>query len=349
MGMKVSASPSVIVPRTKPKMIAIGDSLTAGMQDANLVGSRQEHSYPALVAKQAGLDFKQPLLSEAGIPPKLFLSPGSSLIGTAWRYTMTGLAQAIPSVAVALGINPPEFLFQPLYNLGQMGKLQDKSGHDNFAIPGFEARHLSNIANVHDWVGEVKQGLDSRGSMLVAAPYARQILQGGQSAKHGRSEIDAAVAEQPDLVMLWAGNNDALAGAISGEVTDTTLTPMEDRQWVISEKRFPWSKPREVLTDEVVPGFRSTMDGPQGLVTRLMNETEADVMLMNIPDVTVIPHLFHLGEKVGPLPFRMMLPGGLDITKKIENWKLPNQVKGEGKEGREFYPEGSRVGLGTIL
>src|ERR1017187_833085 len=70
------------VAKTAPpplKLVAIGDSLTAGMQDANLCEERQLHSYPNLIAKQAGLPFKQPLMNNQGIPPKLFLSPGTSL------------------------------------------------------------------------------------------------------------------------------------------------------------------------------------------------------------------------------------------------------------------------------
>lgn len=349
--MKVNALPpsSPLAPSRPIKIVALGDSLTAGMQDANLIGDRQELSYGAQIARQAGLPFKQPLLDNRGIPPQLFLSPKTSLIDTAWRYTMVGVAQALPTAALALGLNPPEFLFWPLYHAGGMGQVKDPGEIQNFAIPGVEARHLSGVDNVHDVVRDVRAGIDSKGSLLAAAPYARQILQGGRSAAHGKNQLDSAIEQKPDMVLLWAGSNDALAGALKGEVNDSNLTPMEDRKWKITQKKYPWSKPREVETREVIPGFRSTMVGENGLLTRLLSETDAEIMLMNIPDVTVIPHLFPLGQKVGPLPFRMMLPGGIDVTEKIENWHLSSLVKGEGKDGRPIFPQGSSVGLGTLL
>ncbi|MBS2039759.1 SGNH/GDSL hydrolase family protein [bacterium] len=344
--MKVSSQLPVVAPRKAPKLVAIGDSLTAGMQDCNLVGSRQEHSYPNLIAKQGGFVFKQPLLKENGIPPKLFMSPDASLMKAAWRYTLVGLAHTAPMAATALGINPPEWLYTGIYHAGGMGQRVEKGEVQNFAIPGLEARHLNNIHSVKDFGHEVVMGIENKGAMLAEIPFIRQITQGGRSACHGVSQVDAAVAQKPDMVMLWAGNNDALAGALSGEVNDLSLTPMEDRPWKMEKKKWPWSKPSEVETPEVIPGFRSTMNEAVG---RLLKETDAEIMLMNIPDVTVIPHLFRLGEKVGPLPFRMVLPGGADVTEKIANWKLPTKINGKGKGGRLYFPEGTRVGLAQIL
>jgi lysophospholipase L1-like esterase len=54
--------------------VAVGDSLAAGVVSASLVETRQRHSFPAIVARQAGVaDFQQPLVSEPGIPPELSL------------------------------------------------------------------------------------------------------------------------------------------------------------------------------------------------------------------------------------------------------------------------------------
>ena len=344
--MKVCSQMPAVGARKAPKLVAIGDSLTAGMQDCNLVGSRQEHSYPNLIARQGGFVFKQPLLTENGIPPKLFMSPDSSLMKTAWRYTLAGLAQSVPLAATALGVNPPEWLYTGLYHAGGMGQRQEKGEIQNFAIPGLEARHLNTVHSVKDYGHEVAMGIERKVQMLAEVPFIRQITQGGQSAKHGVSQVDAAVAQKPDMVMLWAGNNDALAGALSGDVNDLSLTPMEDRPWNMEKKKWPWSKPGVVQTPEVIPGFTSTMNETVG---RLLKETDAEIMLMNIPDVTVIPHLFKLGEKVGPLPFRMLLPGGADVTDKISNWKLPTKINGKGKDGRTYFPDGTRVGLAQIL
>lgn len=54
--------------------VALGDSLTAGFSSGGLVQTYQQGSYPALLARQAGVaDFEQPLVSEPGIPVLLTL------------------------------------------------------------------------------------------------------------------------------------------------------------------------------------------------------------------------------------------------------------------------------------
>jgi len=54
--------------------VALGDSLTAEFSDGSLVESHQRGSYPALLARQAGVTtFEQPLVSDPGIPTELTL------------------------------------------------------------------------------------------------------------------------------------------------------------------------------------------------------------------------------------------------------------------------------------
>jgi len=58
---------------------ALGDSLTAGFQNGGLVDYYQQVSFPALIAKQAGVeDFALPLVSPPGIPPLLKLEVDQS-------------------------------------------------------------------------------------------------------------------------------------------------------------------------------------------------------------------------------------------------------------------------------
>lgn len=55
--------------------VAVGDSLTAGVVSGSLVQTHQANSYPALIARQAGIsDFQQPLVAEPGLPPELALT-----------------------------------------------------------------------------------------------------------------------------------------------------------------------------------------------------------------------------------------------------------------------------------
>src|SRR4030042_5665752 len=57
------------VPSLLDKMVAVGNSLTAGVQSAGLVEYFQLHSYPYLIADQMGksADFQQPLISSPGV------------------------------------------------------------------------------------------------------------------------------------------------------------------------------------------------------------------------------------------------------------------------------------------
>lgn len=344
--MKIASRP----PLYKPRMVAVGDSLTAGMQDANLIAERQVHSYPALVARQAGLDFRQPLMSKEGAPPRLFLSPGTSLGQTTWRYLQVGAAAALPFAALALGVVPPEFTLFPLWYAGGMGSApRPDTPVQNLAIPGFELRELTDVSNLKTLMRGMANKSEGSGELVATGPYTKYILQDGGWSGQGQSQIDKAVAQDPDLVILWAGNNDALATALQGHVDDRSLTPMEDRRWTYTSYNPLTGKRKEHQTCTVQPGFAQSLAGPQGSVTRLLAETDAEVVMMNVPDVTVVPFLHKLGEPVGELPFRLMLPGGVDVTEKIEKWVMPRAIKGEGKDGRRFFPENTRVGLPMIL
>jgi lysophospholipase L1-like esterase len=339
MNVKVLNTPSVNAPTTKPlKLVAVGDSLTAGMQDMNLIGSRQESSYPNLLAKSLGVPFTQPTLSNQGIPPRFFLSPGSSILRSAWRYAQVGLAGAPAMGALALGFVPPDWSLWPMCQVGGMGKPQAKESFQNLAVPGFELRHINSVRRPHQVMEEMADGAQSIGSLVALGPYSKYILQQGD--KVGKTEIEHAIDQKPDITVFWGGNNDVLSAAQSGEINDMRLTPMEDRVWDLDNGE---------TTSGVMPGLRSSLVGPDGALTQLLANTTSEIAVMNIPDVTVIPSLIKLGEPVGKLPFCIKLPNGTDVTKKIENWVVPSGIVGEGKDGRTEFPEGSRVSLMTML
>lgn len=326
--------------------MAVGDSLTAGMQDMNLVGSRQEHSYPSMIAKALDVPFHQPNMSKKGIPPQFFLSPGASIAGSIWRYAQVALASTPALAGLALGLVPPDWTLWPMMHVGGMGRPADQGPFQNVAVPAFELRHLNSVSRPKQVMQEIADGVQGMGSLLALGPYSKYILQQGD--KEGKTEIDRAIEQKPDLTFFWAGSNDILAAAQSGEVDDVRLTPMEDRVWSWESTNL-FGKTKTHHSSKVMPGLKSSLVGPQGALTRLLAETDSEIAVMNIADVTVIPSLRKLGEPVGPLPFRILLPNGADVTKRIENWVLPSGVKGEGKEGRQEFPDGSSVSLMTML
>lgn len=103
------------------RYVALGDSLTAGFQSGGLYESSQIHSYPSIIAAQAGVaDFQQPIVGDPGIPSHLALV---SLVG--------------PVIAPLSGGGAPKnlTLARPYNNLG---------------VPG---------ATVHDTVATINGGL----------------------------------------------------------------------------------------------------------------------------------------------------------------------------------------------
>ncbi|MGE0488050.1 MAG: SGNH/GDSL hydrolase family protein [Vulcanimicrobiota bacterium] len=331
------------------KLVTVGDSLSAGFQDATLIHTGQEANFSSLIAKQAGLEFKQPLFSEGGVPPAVFLGHDAAITKALWSYAMVGAAVAVPMALIGAGFVPHELLLEPLYSAGGMGKLMNEGPTQNVAVPNFELRHLTDVSNVYDLMQEMTDGANSAGPLFMMAPYVRNILQEGGKVEKGKSEIDRAIEQKPDLITFWAGNNDALESASQMTVDDRTLTPVEDRVWEYTTTN-PITGSRVIRqTPHVMKGFKNAFDGPEGALTRLLNETDAEIMLMNIPDVTVIPFLRQVGDKVGHLPFRIALPDGTDLTQTIEDWTIPSKIRGQGQEGRTEFPSGTMVSLGMLL
>ncbi len=106
------------------RYVAIGDSLTAGYQSDGLVTTTQLRDFPALLARQAGISadaFQQPLISEPGIPPQLYLKSLLPLV-----------VDRKPGMGQPLNLNLP----RPYNNLGITGAtsidvLQTKTSADN--------------------------------------------------------------------------------------------------------------------------------------------------------------------------------------------------------------------------
>lgn len=173
------------------RFVALGDSYGAGFQSNSLNERHQPWSWPAIVARQAGLTlcpanavatdncFAQPLVSYPGIGPELVLQ--SLTVG--------------PVNGTGLG-TPLMTTFARPYN--------------NLAIPGGTVGALLAITGA-----EPQTPNDT-----TPVVFGRFILRGLGTA------VQQAVAQQPTFVGLWAGGNDYLGAALAG--TPTRLTPTTD-------------------------------------------------------------------------------------------------------------------------
>ncbi len=103
------------------KYVAIGDSLTAGFLNGGLIDEAQERSYPALLARQAGVgDFQLPLAGAPGIPPLLAIQ---------------GFQGGTP-VIVPRAANP-----------GPPLNLNLQRPYDNLAVPGFDTEEILTVVS----------------------------------------------------------------------------------------------------------------------------------------------------------------------------------------------------------
>lgn len=329
-------------------MVALGDSLTAGTQDGVTLQSRQRVSYTQQLADQAGIPYNQPLLTEDGIPPRIWVD--GKFDEEHYRAVIGRLVKAAAPLAFYLktiGI-PPDV--SRMYKVEGMGR-RDPATLDrperpqhNFAVPGYELRHLTGVGSVRDYLVEMRSGAEGLGGLAQQVPLVHSMLQNDTDNSPGSAAYQA-ISRDPDVVVLWAGNNDAL-GTISGVVDDRNLTPLLSQRWHYWDQNPVTGNWSQKTTRDTKPGF---LQSARELLQRLREGTHAEIFLFNIPDVTVIPYLRPLGEPVGDLPFRVIAANDEDVTDLVESWVPPTRVKGAGLDGREHFPPGSRVGLVKMM
>lgn len=174
------------------KYVALGDSLTAGVEGNCLVGRRQQRSFPKLVADQLGIsDFQQPLLSELPLT-----SPGTGVC----------LGAVVAGGTIAVG---------PVSNQGLPQNATLARPYDNLGIPG---------ANAGDLV-DLRTANPAGNTANRSAAVVLRNFPGGPF--DGRSALDEANLLSPDLVTVWIGNNDVLGAALSAApIEGVTLTPL---------------------------------------------------------------------------------------------------------------------------
>lgn len=336
----------------KPVVVAVGDSLTAGMQDGMYSADRQRAGYVALLAGAAGVPMNLPLITDGTIPPGYWT--GSVFDSRYVDQLQQAMVHQIGPLAAYLEyVGMPKDL-SAVWTLPGMGH-RDPATVDsaqrpqgNFAVAGFELRHLNDVHNMWDYVQELRDFVDEKTGLVMELPGAREILQNGTDQGRG-SEIDQAIQKNPDLVLFWGGANDALAPAFDGVIDDRTLTPVADQIWNFWHKDLLTNQWMQRQSSHEMKGFYHSLLGPDGGLTRLLKGTHAEVVVMNLPDISAIPFLRDVGQPVGRLPFRIILKDGTDATEQLERYVIPERVLGPGKDGRTEYPPGTKVGILNLL
>ncbi|MDZ7289413.1 MAG: SGNH/GDSL hydrolase family protein [candidate division KSB1 bacterium] len=180
--VKTPEQPSLSITKNQlvlSKMVAIGNSLTAGFQSSGLVEDFQLKSYPYLIAQQLGkaADFQMPLIAKPGI--------GSTAGKTPLKL------QGGQIVADNLTVDPRTLLKNATL----------ARPYDNLAVPGAT-------------LGDVLTATSSTTSASGSNPFFDMVLRNPNFGN--TSQLQQAILLNPTLIMLWIGNNDVLASALAG-------------------------------------------------------------------------------------------------------------------------------------
>jgi len=141
------------------RYVALGNSLTAGYQSGGLVEKYQRLSYPALIARAAGvMTFEMPLISEPGIPFTLFVKN----FGPVELDTLQGQGTPInlnyPGIYNNLGI--PGAKLNDLLTVGPLDQTNPYNPFFSIVLrdPGLGANALEQAINLQPtfvtvWIG----------------------------------------------------------------------------------------------------------------------------------------------------------------------------------------------------
>ena len=221
------------------KLVGVGDSLIAGEEGGCLVERYQNRSWMKLVATQLGIsDFQQPLIAEKALSSPLTGQPCLGAVVSGQTITVGAVSQ--------MGANQNAGLTRPYDNLGFIGSPRIKDFVDlKVSVPG-------------------RSDVDNKAAVVL------RNFAGGPF--EGRSAVDEANSLNPDLVALWAGNNDVLGAAGTAVALDgVTLTPVAAFE----------AKYTEVLTGLVASG--------RTIVTFTIPDVAAIPFATTIPPVLVNP------------------------------------------------------------
>ncbi len=172
--------------------VALGDSLTAGVEGNCLVQRNQLASFPAVIAHQLGQDdFQQPLVQELALTSPLVGPPclGAVLAGS--TITVGAISQ--------MGAPLNALLARP---------------YDNLGIPG---------ATVGDLITITEGNPNGTTAQRFAALVLRNVP---GSPFAGLNAVTETNMLSPDLLTLWIGSNDVLPAALTGLFLEgVTVTP----------------------------------------------------------------------------------------------------------------------------
>ncbi|HEY4485428.1 MAG TPA: hypothetical protein VI702_03770, partial [Nitrospiria bacterium] len=173
------------------RLVIVGDSIAAGLQNLSLNENFQPHSYANLIATQAGANLRLPLIAAPGIPNALTLmNPGP----------------------------PPVLGQEPGLSIGRLDPLTPTM---NVSIPNQKIDEVLNNRPSCSFAppppGDLRM-VNLYIDLILGLPFC-------YTSGPLLTEVEMAEALAPSFVVLWVGNNDTLWAAVYGKTSE--LTPLE--------------------------------------------------------------------------------------------------------------------------
>ncbi len=184
-------------------LVAIGDSLTMGIQDAGLVKNYQLHSFPYLIAMQMGVDtdFEQPYVSPPGFGSPPYAEPLKFENG---RIIATYLEEGISGLALLLKIIPLL---------------------ENFSLE----RPYNNLGVGGAWLHDIRHTTGYNNSVVPNNFLFDLVLRNFNPDIESTTILQQAIELKPTIVLLWIGNNDILRAVMEGGDTSLITDPVSFR------------------------------------------------------------------------------------------------------------------------
>jgi hypothetical protein len=176
------------------RLVVVGDSLSAGMQNFSLLDMDQPHGYASIIARQANVPLVLPLVPAPGAPNVLTLESLSPL-------TIAPVPGNLPAIPRQNPCEQPTNIAVPGLTVGR-------------ALTDVPAAQTASLAQ--DLVNIVLGFPSPFGAATGCTSITGQAL----------TEIQQAIALKPTTVIAWLGNDDALLSAQVGTVSG--VTPLGD-------------------------------------------------------------------------------------------------------------------------
>lgn len=166
------------------RFVSIGNSITAGYQSGTIYETGQMYAYGNLIAKQVGVEFQTPYVSDPGLGGRMEV----------------------------LSLSP--FTLKTNTSSGSLLNSTYPAPYNNLGVPGALTYDVLLATNSTNCASALFANTPN--------PYFDVVLR--NSVLNKGSQLQQAISLNPTFITLWIGNNDVLGYATSGGTSPTAPT-----------------------------------------------------------------------------------------------------------------------------